>query len=63
MSLANPLSPEEFSSLTKIGCGTLLKVRVPIADALKLISLGYIEVVGNHYEATITGQLRIGSGS
>jgi hypothetical protein len=38
---------------------------VPIsrAHALKLISLRYIEVVSDRYEATITGQLRIASGS
>jgi hypothetical protein len=63
MAHASALSLEEFSSLARVGCGTLLAVPIPNAHALKLTALRYIEVVGDHYEVTVTGQFRIASGS
>jgi len=63
MPLASALSLEELSSLARIGCGVLMAAPIPPAHALKLISLRYIEVASDRYEATITGQLRIASGS
>jgi hypothetical protein len=63
MSLAPALSVPEFSSLVKIGCGSLLGLPVPAEHLIKLAALRYIEIVDEAYEATITGQFRIASGS
>jgi hypothetical protein len=63
MALASALSHEEFSSLARISCGVLMAAPIPKEHALRLTELRYVEIVGDRYEATITGQLRIASGS
>jgi hypothetical protein len=63
MSLAPELSAAEFFSLVKIGAAPLRKTKIPPAHALKLVGLRYIELAHGHYEPTVSGLLRIASGS
>ena len=63
MSHTSELSASEFLSLTQIGAGPLLGVEIPPGHVRKLAGYRYIELRQGHYEATVTGLLRIASGN
>ena len=63
MAIAPALSDSEFLSLTRIGDRLLRGEAVPAEHLLKLVGYRYVELRGGHYEATVTGLLRVVAGS
>jgi hypothetical protein len=63
MFTAPELSQSEFSSLAKIGSGLFADVVVPLEHVMKLVGYRYVELTEGCYHPTVTGLLRIASGS
>lgn len=54
--MADELTAEEVASLRAIVGGTRVKVEIPEPHKLKLVKLGYAEVVGGNPGATSQGR-------